>query len=84
MRIPRQLNWKFNAANIDMPKFSKSQRVFYWTGYVLFCITSTLYLYEQGAFENISFGGSVIILISYLAVAAVSYKYVKDNPDDFD
>ncbi|MEQ8313184.1 MAG: hypothetical protein RL839_04560 [Gammaproteobacteria bacterium] len=66
-------------------KLNKSQQASFWMIYLGFCVFETLWLYERGTFEEItSFGGSVILLISFLATGFFLYKYVAANPDKFE
>jgi hypothetical protein len=75
---------KFYLATSKVKKLNKSQQASFWGIYLGFCVVETLWLYERGTFEDItSFGGSVILLISYLATGFFLYKYVAANPDKF-
>lgn len=50
----------------------------------MFCVGATASIYPQGAFDNITLAGSIIITGFYLIVALFIRKYVKSNPKDID
>jgi len=62
---------------------STSQSKAFWIIFIIFCLVTTLGLYPQGAFNNITLGGSVIMTVFYLFVAFLIRLYVKSNPETF-
>lgn len=61
---------------------NKNQKIAFWSTFIGFCITGTISIYFQGAFENLSFGGSLILTILYFAVGFFIHKYIKSNPEE--
>ena len=50
----------------------------------MFCVGATASIYPQGAFDNITLGGSIIMVSFYFIVAIFIRKFVKSNPKDID
>ncbi|MGR3972823.1 hypothetical protein [Shewanella sp. 1180_01] len=63
---------------------SHNQKVAFWSMFIMFCVGATASIYPQGAFDNITLAGSIIITGFYLIVALFIRKYVKSNPKDID
>lgn len=63
---------------------SKNQKKFFWTCFLCFCITATAAIYPQGAFDNLTFGGSIILLAFYLICSYFIHRYIKANADEVD
>ncbi|UZE97210.1 hypothetical protein [Alkalimarinus alittae] len=61
---------------------NKNQRIAFWSTFIGFCITGTISIYFQGAFDDLSFVGSLILTGFYLAVGFFIHKYIKSNPDE--
>ena len=59
-----------------------NQKIAIWSIFIGFSITGTISIYVQGAFENLSFGGSLILTSLYFAVAFFIHKYIKSNPEE--
>jgi len=59
---------------------NKNQRVAFWSIFIGFCVAATAAIYPQGAFENLSVGGALILTTCYLVVAVLIRWYVKSNP----
>jgi len=62
---------------------SDNQNKAFWIIFIVFSVFTTVGLYPQGAFDNITLGGSVIMTIFYLFVAFLIRLYVKSNPETF-
>lgn len=58
---------------------SHHQKKIFWSIFIVFCITGTINIYPQGAFEQMSFGGAIILATLYLIVAFFIRLYVKSN-----
>ena len=52
--------------------------------FIGFCVAATATIYPQGAFDNLSLGGALILTASYLGVALLIRRYVKSNPNSFE
>jgi len=63
---------------------SDNQNKAFWIIFIIFCVLATAGIYPQGAFENITLGGSAIMTLFYLLVAFLIRLYVKSNPESFD
>ncbi|MFQ3194193.1 MAG: uncharacterized membrane protein YoaK (UPF0700 family) [Colwellia sp.] len=63
---------------------SHNQKVAYWGMFIMFCVGATASIYPQGAFDNITLVGSIIMVVFYLIVAAFIRKYVNSNPKVID
>ncbi len=63
---------------------SNNQNKAFWIIFIMFSVLATVGIYPQGAFDNITLGGSVILTIFYLFVAFLIRLYVKSNPETFD
>lgn len=55
---------------------------FFWILLVVFVVTASLMIYDQGGFRSMNPGGLGILLLAFAAVAAVIYFFVKETPDD--
>jgi uncharacterized membrane protein YoaK (UPF0700 family) len=63
---------------------SHNQKVAFWSIFIIFCVGATASIYPQGAFDNITLVGSIIMTSFYLIVAVFIRKYIKSNPKDID
>jgi uncharacterized membrane protein YoaK (UPF0700 family) len=63
---------------------SHNQKVAFWSIFIMFCVGATASIYPQGAFDDITLGGSIIMVSFYLIVAMFIRKFVKSNPKDID
>jgi hypothetical protein len=63
---------------------SDNQNKAFWIIFIMFSVLATAGIYPQGAFDNITLGGSVIMTVFYLFVAFLIRLYVKSNPEMFD
>jgi hypothetical protein len=63
---------------------SRNQKVAFWALFVGFCLTATTSIYPQGAFDNITIVGAIILTIFYLTVAFFIHLFVKSNPKEID
>jgi len=63
---------------------SHNQKVAFWSIFIMFCVGATASIYPQGAFDNITLGGSIIMVSFYFIVAIFIRKFVKSNPKDID
>lgn len=53
----------------------------FWTMYISFCITATLFLYKQGAFFDLGLVAKLILVLSFLLVGVLIRLYVKSNAE---
>jgi hypothetical protein len=60
-----------------------NQKKAFWIIFIMFCIGFTVCIYPQGAFDNITLGGSAILTVLYLIIAFFIHLYVKSNPKTF-
>jgi hypothetical protein len=63
---------------------SQNQKKAFWSIFIGFCVIATSAIYPQGAFENISYGGAIVLTILYFIVAIFIRLYVKSNADSID
>ena len=61
---------------------SKNQKTAFWSIFIAFCIVATATIYSQGAFENLQFGGALILTILYLVCGFFIHLYIKKNPTE--
>lgn len=47
--------------------------------YSAFCVTSTYFIYEQGAFNGLQTGGAIILVVAYMVIGFFIYRYVKKS-----
>ena len=60
---------------------SKKWRYFGIT-FVVFVLTFSLMIFEQGGFDSMGPGGLAILLVSFAAVGMLIYRFVRDNSED--
>jgi hypothetical protein len=63
---------------------SRNQRVAFWSLFIGFCLTATISIYPQGAFDNINVIGALILTIFYLVVGFFIHMFVKTNPKEIE
>lgn len=59
----------------------KTQTKAFWSIYLSFCATATLFLYLQGAFVDMSTIAKLMLVVVYLIVGALTRLYVKSNAE---
>ncbi len=61
---------------------NKNQKIAFWTMFIGFCITGSISIYSQGAFEHTySKVGAGILVVFYLLVGYFINLYVRKNPE---
>jgi biotin transporter BioY len=63
---------------------SRHQKKVFWAIFIVFCIAGTISIYLQGAFDQMSFGGAIILTTLYLIVGFFIRLYVKSNIKEID
>ena len=63
---------------------SRNQKIAFWAIFVGFCLAGTISIYRQGAFDNITIVGGIILTTFYLTVAFFIHLFVKSNPKEID
>jgi hypothetical protein len=63
---------------------SRHQTKVFWAIFIVFCIVGTISIYPQGAFDQMSFGGAIILTTLYLIVGFLIRLYVKSNIKEID
>lgn len=63
---------------------SKNQNKAFWSIYIGFSITVTLFFYSESVLQNLDLGTSIILTIIYLLCAIPIYLYVKKGGDKID
>lgn len=56
---------------------TKENRKIFWVTNLVFYIVATAFLYNEGVFNNIDFGGIIILLFTYLLCSFFIFKYFK-------
>lgn len=60
---------------------ARKSTVAFWSIFIGFCVTATFSIWMQGAFDGISFVGTLLILSGYFICAFFIHLYIKKNPD---
>ena len=50
--------------------------------FVIFLLTISLMIFEQGGFDSMEFGGLAILLVAFAAVGLLIYGFVRGNSAD--
>lgn len=50
--------------------------------FVVFVLTFSLIIFEQGGFDSMGPGGLVILLVAFAAVGLLIYRFVRGNSAD--
>jgi hypothetical protein len=61
----------------------KNQVVPFFCMCIAFIIAATAALYFQGVFDDIGMGGISILIVAYILIITLMYRFVKNNPDKF-
>lgn len=71
--------------SLIMKKMTRNQRVAFWSIFIAFCGIAIVIDYHFGTFEfTDTLGGSIILVICYLSIAATIRMYIVSNPDEID
>lgn len=65
-------------------KMNKNQITVFWSMFIGFCVSATLTLQVQGAFNEPVLGSNFFWVVIYLLVAALMYIFVKSKPRTID
>ena len=61
-------------------RMNKNQITVFWSMFIGFCVSATLSLQVQGAFNEPVLGSNFFWVVTYLLIAALMYIFVKSKP----